>query len=150
MRFSAKTEYGLRAILDLAYQRQASPVQLKEISRREKIPIRFLEQVMATLRVAGLVEGVRGARGGYTLARRPEEISLAEVIVALEGPLSVMDCVIEPNVECDAAGECVIRDVWSDVRRALVDTLGSKNLRDLCEQRARREARTGQPDTYHI
>lgn len=151
MKFSAKTEYGLRAILDLAYHYRESPIQLKQISARETIPVRFLEQVMATLKCAGLVESVRGARGGYVLSRAPEEVSLAEVITALEGPINVMECVTESSTECDAVPICVIRDVWHDVQRSLMETLRATNLRDLCDRKASRETTSrDKTEMYHI
>lgn len=150
MKFSAKTEYGLRAVLDLAYHHDECPIQLRAISRREKIPGRFLEQVMSTLRCAGLVESVRGAKGGYILSRRPENISLSEVVIALEGPINIMECVTDSQFECDELPMCVIRDVWSDVQRSLITTLSSINLRDLCEQRAKREVKRKKAEMYHI
>lgn len=150
MKFSAKTEYGLRAILDLAYHHGNGPIQVKQISARERIPVRFLEQVMATLKCAGLVDSVRGPRGGYMLSRPPEQISLSEVIVAVEGPINVMECITESSTECDAVPICVIRDVWSDVQKAVLDTLKATNLRDLCEQRAKRGFAPPGPETYQI
>lgn len=150
MKFSAKTEYGLRAALDLAYYYDECPIQLKRISRRERIPERFLEQVMSMLRCAGLVESVRGAKGGYILSRRPEKISLSEVVIALEGPINIMECVTESPSECEEVPMCVIRDVWSDVQKSLMATLSSISLKDLCEQRAKRETKSRKPEMYHI
>lgn len=141
MRFSAKGEYGIRAIIDVALYGESEPVAVKDISRRQGIPIRFLEQVMTALKRGGLVESYRGAAGGYRLARTVEAITLADVVEAVEGPVSLMECVNQPDSgSCDRITECVIREVFCDVQTAVVETLTAVRLADLIKRTAAKEA----------
>ncbi|MBI1824295.1 MAG: Rrf2 family transcriptional regulator, partial [Nitrospirae bacterium] len=95
MRFSAKAEYGVWALLELALNEGRGPLQVRTISKRHQIPLRFLEQVMSVLKNGGFVESIRGAQGGYLLARSPKEITLAEIVQSIEGSLSPMICISE-------------------------------------------------------
>ncbi len=140
MKFSAKGEYGIRAIVDVAlYAEVGEPRAVNMIARRQGIPIRFLEQVMNALKKGGLVESYRGAAGGYRLARPAEEITLADVIQAVEGPITLMDCVAEGGA-CDKTTECVIREVFCDVQRSVIDTLAAVTLADIIKRTAAKEA----------
>jgi len=144
VKFSAKGEYGVRAILDIALDQKSGPVQVKEISKRQAIPERFLEQVMASLKKAGLVEAFRGAQGGYILAKSASKISLADVIQALEGPLTLMECVSEESSQrCDQVSLCVIRDVWIGVQSAIVEALASITIDDMCKKKRDKENTVG-------
>lgn len=136
MKFSAKGEYGIRAILDVALYGKDNPVQVKEIAKRQFIPERFLEQVMASLKKAGLVRSLRGAQGGYVLAKPSADISLADVIQAIEGLIAPMECVSDeiPNC-CDQSELCVIRDVWKNVQTSIVDALDSITVEDICRKK---------------
>jgi Rrf2 family iron-sulfur cluster assembly transcriptional regulator len=87
MRLTSKTAYGVQALYDMAFHGAGRPVQAREVADRQQIPLRYLEQILQELRRAGLVEGKRGPGGGYALARRPQEVRLAEVVAALDGPL---------------------------------------------------------------
>lgn len=142
MRFSAKGEYGIRAVLDVALYADKGPVAVKDISRRQNVPIRFLEQVMNALKKGGIVESYRGASGGYKLARAADKITLAEVVAAVEGPLVVMECLgdLEQGKACDRSGECAIREVFGDVQRAVSGTLAAVTLSELITRTAAREA----------
>ena len=88
MRVSLKATYGIMAALDLALQNGSAPVQAKAIAKRQAIPLRFLEQVLHAMKKAGIVDSLRGAQGGYTLGKKPEDVSLAEIVEALDGPLA--------------------------------------------------------------
>lgn len=134
MRFSAKGEYGVKAIVDIALYSESVPVQVKEISKRQGIPERFLEQVMSSLKRAGLVESVRGAQGGYFLSRNSSDVSLAEIIEAVEGPLEVMSCTSEKNTRCKEKDLCALKDVWSDVQAIIVEALDAVTLEDMCNR----------------
>lgn len=134
MRFSAKGEYGVRAIIDIALFSKKSPVQVKEIAGRQGIPERFLEQVMAALKRAGLVESIRGVQGGYLLAQSSRDISLTDVIEAIEGPLEVMGCTSEKNIRCKEKDMCALKDVWQEVQLTITEALDSITLEDLCNR----------------
>lgn len=90
MKFSIKVQYGLQAMLELALNHGGGPVQIKAIARDQKVPIRFLEQLLLVLKKAGLIASLRGKNGGYSLAKRPSELSVLSVIEAFEGPLELV------------------------------------------------------------
>lgn len=132
MRISTKGEYGIRAMLDLALHYGKGPIPLKSVAERQKISTHYLEQLMATLRKAGLVESVRGAQGGYKLAKPPEAMVVGEIIRALEGPISPMPCVDEDEGKnCKQGDGCVTRELWKKLRDSMVDVLDSVTLEDL-------------------
>ncbi len=95
MKLSTKGRYGLRAFVDIAIYSEKEPVSLAEVAKRQDISISYLEQLMTKLKKANLVESVRGASGGYVLTRKPEEISVGDVLRALEGDLSPVECATE-------------------------------------------------------
>ena len=146
MRFSARVSYGLRAASFLAERFGAGPVLGREISEAEALPGAYLEQIMASLRRADLVTGTRGVRGGYVLTRRPGEITLTDLVTALEGPIELSECPGGPS--CCASPElCAVREVFGEAEAALVGVFDSHTLTDLVVRRQRlRERGT----TYHI
>lgn len=139
MKFSAKEQYGLRAMAELARYYGQGPVSLAEVAQAEGLSLPYLEQIAADLRRAGLLESRRGAYGGYMLARPPAEISVAEIIIALEGSLVQVPCVMEGEgadaAGCDREGVCVTRGVWLNVYQHLVELLDSLTLADLIGQK---------------
>ncbi len=142
MRFSAKAEYGVKAILELAAQPGREPIQVRNIAKNQGLPVRFLEQVMNALKKAGLVASVRGAQGGYLLNRSPKEISLGDVLKAIDGQMTEMRCISErkqPN--CEDAGNCVVQDVWAEVKHSFINILNSITLQDICERKRKKEQR---------
>ncbi len=130
MRISSRSEYGLRAMVYLARRPGASPVPLHEIARDEAIPSAFLERIFAGLRRGGLVSATRGVYGGYRLARVPEEISVADVMTALEGPLSLVGCVPDGS-GCERLDGCTSREVWRRLDGAITRALTDITLKDL-------------------
>lgn len=139
MKLSLRGEYAIRALLVLArdYQEDDSVVRIQEISDRQNIPKRFLEQILNDLKSAHLVESKRGVAGGYRLRRRPEQIDLAEVIRHIEGPLAPVSCVSENFYEkcsCPDESRCAIRSVMKETRDAIVAILESVTLADLAER----------------
>lgn len=133
MKFSAKVEYGLRALLELASTRDKGPVGAREIAGRQGIPERFLEQQISVLARAGFIRSQRGAQGGCVLSRDPEDISVLEVIEALEGPVLNMDCLGEGDVSarCNQRSLCVLQELWSESQQRLRDYLGGVTIGDL-------------------
>ena len=129
MRITTRTRYAIRALYDLAFHRLGQAAGAKEIAERQKIPLRFLEQILQDLRKAGIIEARRGPRGGYALARPPEKISLAEVLYAGRGPLEEMFGFDPPDPKTPL-GEDVPAAVWTDVRARLVDVLEHATLQD--------------------
>lgn len=133
MKLSTRGSYGTRAMLELALHTDEGPVQLKEIAKRQGVSERYLEQLVIALKVAGLVKSTRGAKGGFVLARHPSEIKLSEVVRVLEGSLAPMACIDEPGV-CNRAPNCVTRDLWTEMKEAMVGVLENTTLQDLVQR----------------
>jgi Rrf2 family cysteine metabolism transcriptional repressor len=133
MKLSTKGRYGTRALLDVALHQEDSPVQLKVIAQRQQISLHYLEHIVAPLIAAGLLRSTRGAYGGVSLGKPPQEIVLSEVIQVLEGSITPVECVDDPNV-CSRADICATRDVWTEVKEAMVGVLESVTLQDLVER----------------
>lgn len=135
MRFTAKTEYAVRAIIEIALVSDDKPAQVREIASKQAIPERFLEQVMAALKKASLIESIRGAQGGYRLTRPASEITMAQIIEAIEGPMQVMECLSKDNEhqKCHQASLCAVKDVWASVQSSIVEALDSISLAKLTD-----------------
>lgn len=141
MRLSTKTRYGVRAMFDIAYHangQSKGAAQAKEIARREDIPLRYLEQIFQDLKRAGLVESKRGPRGGYYLKRDATEISLAEVVIALQGPVSEMFVVEQDAAEGDSSQSACSRHVtaalWKELADQVESWLESVSIADLVKR----------------
>lgn len=140
MKLSLRGEYALRALLVLGLNHDREVLRIQRISDEQKIPKRFLEQILNDLKSAGLVESKRGVTGGYRLARRPEDISLASVIRHVEGALAPVSCVSERFYEkcsCPDEARCAIRSVMKEVRDAVVKIAERVTVADLCERSRR-------------
>ncbi|MDC4204521.1 MAG: Rrf2 family transcriptional regulator [Candidatus Manganitrophus sp.] len=151
--FSAKSEYAVLAILALSLHSGEGPLQVRAIAQKERIPIRFLEQVMNHLKKRGFVESVRGPHGGYRLTRPPDQIRLGEVLQAMEGPLVEIDSAQRRQRESlnGTNGEIdniLIREVWQEVNTSLRDHLDSINFKDLSERKKELEGK--QTLMFHI
>ena len=133
MKLSTRTRYGIRAILELAENNGKGPVQIKIIARHQDISIKYLEQLMAILKSAGFVRSIRGAKGGYILAKPPNQIRLSDVFNALEGTVTTAECVENKNY-CARAADCVTRQVWAEVKWAIINVLQSITLQDLVDR----------------
>jgi Rrf2 family protein len=140
MMFSTKAEYGIRVMVELARSPDEQPVPLAEIADRGGLPLAYLEHLVARLRKAGLVASRRGSRGGYMLARPAAEITMAEVVEALEGSIAPIECISEASDgsivcsrESDAGSEfaCPTKLLWTRVRFSIVSTLRETTLADL-------------------
>lgn len=135
MRLSKRGEYGLRAMINLAAGFQdGGVVQIKEIARQEKIPVKFLEQILLTLKNSGLLHSRLGAGGGYYLGKPPEEITLGQIVRLLDGPLAPVGCVSQTAYEpcaCPDPDNCGLRMVMKDVRDAISDILDATTLADV-------------------
>jgi Rrf2 family cysteine metabolism transcriptional repressor len=131
MRLTAKSEYGVLAVIDLACTYGSGPVSARQIAERRGIPPRFLEQLFVSLRRAGIVTAVRGARGGFTLTRPPAEITVLDVVEALEGPLQSSVCDQEREAGCGKSASCAAAPVWARATDALRDVFASTTLDSL-------------------
>jgi Rrf2 family protein len=147
MRLSTKGRYGVRALVDIALNSDGGPVLLRDIAKRQDISAQYLEHLVAPLIRAGILRSIRGAKGGIVLAKPPEEIGLSRVIEVLEGSVAPVECVDNPAL-CARSDECVTRDVWSDIKAAIVGVLEPLTLKDLMDrQRAKTPSKSR---TYSI
>ena len=132
MKISTRGRYGTRMKLDLAAHHDQGPTPLREIAKRQDLSVKYLEQLIIPLKAAGYIRSVRGARGGYTLARKPDKISVGQIIKVLEGGLSLVDCVEDPKV-CEREKNCPTRDIWLGMSERLMEELSSLTLRDVLD-----------------
>jgi len=147
MKLSTKGRYGTRAMLDLAIHQSEEPVNVKGIAERQGVSRRYLEQLMVRLTSRGLVRPVRGRSGGFVLARSPSQITVAEVVEALEGRINIVECVEDSSI-CERAPLCVTREIWEEVSQAIARHLGQITLEDMA-QRYRKRQEMGMA-MYHI
>jgi len=138
MMFSTKAEYGVRVMVELARRAGEDPIPLAEIAAHDGLPLAYLEHLVARLRKAGLVDSRRGSRGGYLLARPAKEITMAEVVEALEGSIAPIECISESadgTIVCARESSpdhvCPTKLLWTRVRMSIVNTLRETTLADL-------------------
>jgi len=146
MKLSSRVRYGTRAMLDLALAYGTGPVFLKDIARRQQISLKYLDRIFSSLRVARLVRGLRGKHGGYVLALPPQEISVSQIVEALDGPLELVECLSNRSF-CRRVNFCVTHDIWSQLGRAMQTLLRSTTLEDLII-RQKKKKRSADPMNY--
>ena len=135
LKISTKGRYGLRALIDLAQYSEIEPVSISSIATRQGISERYLEQLMTLLKKAGIIKSIRGAAGGYVLAKAVDEISVGDVLRALEGSLEPVECAaFGGNDSCEAAGGCVTKYVWQRINESINKTVNEISLKQLVEE----------------
>jgi Rrf2 family cysteine metabolism transcriptional repressor len=138
MKFSTKARYGLRALVELAVQDEKKPVLVRDIASRQSIPKAYLEQIINPLVNGGVLRSVKGPKGGILLNADPSDIQIGDVIQLLEGSLSLVDCVDNPDI-CDRSEDCVTRNVWVQLRDAMSGVLEGTTLQDLVDKQKTKE-----------
>ena len=133
MKLSTRRRYSVRIMLDLAVHDDSGPVFLKDIASRQQISQKYLWQLINPLKAMGLIKSVRGANGGYSLAKPASQITLKDIIQVGEGSLSLVDCV-EDSRGCDRSDLCVYRDVWMEATRKMLETFESLTLEDMVKR----------------
>jgi Rrf2 family protein len=134
-------------MLELAFHYGEGPIELKEIAKRENISLKYLEQVINPLRAAGLVKSIRGSKGGYSLAKPPSEICLYDVVEILEGPLNLLECLVDAKA-CQRVQFCVTRDIWKEVSEAISKIFYAVTLEDMVNRKKEKEGQN--PPMYQI
>ena len=135
MRLSTKSRYGVRALFDIAYHSAEAPAQIKAISQRQGITPRYLEQIFQKLKRAGIVKSIRGPRGGYYLARKPEEIAVGDIVRAMEETIDPVFCarpVKGRSRKCRRESKCPAQVVWTEAGKRLGNYLDSVSLAQMC------------------
>ncbi|MDX1763085.1 MAG: Rrf2 family transcriptional regulator [bacterium] len=147
MKLSTRGRYGARFMLDLALHFGQGPVMLKDVSFRQEISIKYLEQLVTPLRLAGLVKSTRGPHGGYHLTRAPDEITLCEIVDILEGPQVLSDCLSDEEA-CSRSSTCVTHEIWGEVNTMVIEKLMSISLQKMAERQ--RELESSNAAMYYI
>ncbi len=147
MRLTTKGRFAVTAMIDLALREHNGPVTLAGISQRQKISLSYLEQLFGKLRRHELVESTRGPGGGYTLGRVAREVTVADIIFAVDEPLDATQCGGKEN--CLDDQRCMTHDLWANLNAKMVEYLDSVSLADLVEQQKARASRAGTPATLH-
>jgi Rrf2 family iron-sulfur cluster assembly transcriptional regulator len=139
MRLTTKGRFAVTAMIDLAMRQHNGPVTLAGISQRQKISLSYLEQLFGKLRRHELVESTRGPGGGYTLARPMREVSVADIIFAVDEPLDATNCAGKEN--CHEDGPCMTHELWSNLNKKMIEFLDGVTLQELVEQQRGRETK---------
>jgi len=137
MRLTTKSRYGARAIFDIAYNSAGMPVQIKDISKRQEISPRYLEQIFHKLKKSNIVRSVRGPGGGYVLTNDPKKITVGDIIRAIKEPIYPVFCADEKDghdKKCGKAPLCVTRQVWIEAGEKITEYFDSITISDLCER----------------
>lgn len=141
MKLSTRSRYGTRILLELARHWDQGPLQVSEISRRQSIPVKYLEQLIRTLKTAQLIDSVRGPKGGHRLLVEPDQISLGRLVRLFEGQSDLVECISAPE-KCDMADECQVRLAWQEATEALYERLDAITIADLLAQTQSVEGKT--------
>jgi len=139
VKLSTQIRYGVRSLCDIEYNSAGTPVQVRSISERQGVSARYIEQIFQRLKKAGLLKSLRGPTGGYYLTRRPEEITIGDVIRAVDGrDIQLVFCTPEKRGPkrkvCEKYGKCVVSGVWSEASKILMDYFNSVTLAQICEE----------------
>ncbi len=137
MKITFKGDYALKALLDLSIH-YGKPQSIDDISKRQDIPAKFLEQIMLTLKKGGFVKSVRGKKGGYLLSKDPKNITMGEAIRYVEGPVEPIACV-KHNETCSYSARCALRDVFIDIGRSISEKVDSVTFADLRDRQKKKE-----------
>ena len=135
MKLSTRSRYSTRILVDLAQRRDEGPVQVSEISNRQKISVKYLEQLIRTLKEAELITSVRGPKGGHRLAKKPDEITLGQIVRLFEGQTDLVECISDPD-KCPLSVDCQVRLAWRSATQALFDSLDTTTIADLLDKPA--------------
>ncbi|MGB9440675.1 MAG: Rrf2 family transcriptional regulator [Desulfobacterales bacterium] len=130
MKLSTRSRYGARILVDLARNSDQGPVQIGEISKRQDISVKYLEQLIRPLKQANLVNSVRGPKGGHLLAVKPEDVTLGQIVRLFEGQSELVECISSPE-KCSMSDDCQVRLAWGDATRVLYENLDNTTIADL-------------------
>jgi len=130
MKLSTRSRYGTRILVDLARHNDQGPVQIGDISKRQDISVKYLEQLIRPLKQADLVSSVRGPKGGHLLAKKPDDITLGQIVRLFEGQSDLVECVSRPE-KCAMSDDCQVRLAWQDATRVLYEKLDATTIADL-------------------
>lgn len=151
MMLTKMTRFGTRAVFDIAYNSSGLPVQVKDIAKRQELPLKFLEQIFNKLKKADFIKSQRGKHGGYVLTKDPREITVGDIVRAVDERFDLVCCVSDTKT-CNRAGQCPTRPVWEETSRRVQEYLDTVTIADLCEDAKNKgvEKDTSHPFDYTI
>ncbi len=135
MKLSTRSRYGARILVDLARHNNQGPIQIGEISKRQDISVKYLEQLIRPLKQASMVTSVRGPKGGHMLAKNPKNITLGQIVRLFEGQAELVECISNPE-QCNMSDDCQVRLAWKEATRVLYEKLDSTTISDLMQENA--------------
>jgi Rrf2 family iron-sulfur cluster assembly transcriptional regulator len=147
MRLSTKSRYATRIMLDMARQYNKGAIHSQDISARQGISLKYIEQILIPLKRGNYIKSIRGAKGGHMLAKPPEDIKVGEIVALLEGRSSLTDCSESPEV-CNQVDTCLTRYLWKEAAKAMFEKLNSFTLSDLIEMGKGSEKGASQKDRF--
>ena len=133
MKISTKGRYGLRILLDIVLNGDNVPRLMRDIATSQNISEKYISRLVIDLRKAGLIKSVRGAKGGYKMARFPEDVTLLEIVETMEGRTSIVDCVLQPDA-CSKVGGCAVHQTWAEINRKIREVLSEVTLKDIADK----------------
>ena len=137
MNLTKMTRFGTRAVFDIAYNSSGVPVQVRDIAKRQELPLKFLEQIFNKLKKTDFIKSSRGPGGGYELTKDPSEITVGDIVRAVEESLDLVCCVSDTKT-CERAEQCPTRPVWEETSRRIKEYLDTVTIADLCEDACRK------------
>ena len=132
MKLSTKGRYGLKAMFQLSLNENNGPLPLRNIASKQNISEQYLEQLFSSLKKSGLVKSVRGAQGGYLLSKEAKDITVGDILIALEGPVSLSDCLLDDYV-CENSSKCITKVVWERIKKGIEEVTNSITLQDMID-----------------
>lgn len=136
MKFSTKTRYGIRAVLEIALNADVNGIYQKEIAKNQEISYKYLDQILSSLKASGIVAKARGRKSGYVLTRKPSEISVYDIHNAFEPGICVIDC-IAPEFECNRENKCVLKGFWGQLNNQIIEYFKSTTIKNLMEEQVK-------------
>jgi Rrf2 family protein len=149
MKLSTRSRYGIRALIDIAFNANNRPVLLRDVAQRQEISTMYLEHLITPLISAGIVRSTRGAKGGVWLARPAKDVKLSEIVQLLEGSMAPVECVDDKNY-CPRFDTCVTREIWVNLKRAMTSVLDATTLADLVERHKQKLVEAPESGMYYI
>ncbi len=142
MKISTKGRYGLRILIDLAMNESPKPRLLRDIAMSQQISEKYISRLVIDLRRKGLVRSIRGVNGGFHLGKKPQDVTLLDILEAMEGPISIVDCVTAPS-KCKRNAHCAARGIWLQLNEGIRGLMGKITLADILEACYRQNAKDG-------
>ncbi len=133
MKISTKGRYGLRILLDIVLNGDNGPRLARDIATSQNISEKYISRLVIDLRKAGLIKSIRGAKGGYRMARFPEDVTLLEIVETMEGRTNIVECVLQPDA-CSKVGGCAVHQTWAEINRKIREVLGEVTLKDIADK----------------